>query len=149
MKIEITCPKCNKSRPLTSRYVNSKRFVGRCYLCAMASLREENSPHWKGKIYSTKTYKYSRVKLLRSDPFYPMTNKWGVILEHRYIVAKKLGRLLKVWETVHHINGIYTDNRLENLMVVSPGRHSAITLLQRRVRFLENEVERLKNGKHS
>ncbi len=43
-------------------------------------------------------------------------------LEHRYVVAQSLGRNLERHETVHHINGDRTDNRLENLQL-RQGRH--------------------------
>lgn len=37
------------------------------------------------------------------------------VLEHRVVMERMLGQTLKAHENVHHINGVITDNRPENL----------------------------------
>lgn len=46
---------------------------------------------------------------------HPNANANGLILEHRLVVSRDLGRPLTAQETVHHKNGIRSDNRLSNL----------------------------------
>jgi len=54
---------------------------------------------------------------------HPNSNVNGVILEHRLVMSKKLGRALKNGEIVHHIDGNFTNNSPENLQLTTRSDH--------------------------
>lgn len=58
-----------------------------------------------------------------SYPTHPAAAKNGYMYEHRIVAEQMLGRALKPGEIVHHKNGIKTDNRPKNLMVMSVSEH--------------------------
>lgn len=45
------------------------------------------------------------------------------VLEHRYFMEQHINRKLERREHIHHINGIKTDNRIENLELVDWSEH--------------------------
>lgn len=57
-------------------------------------------------------------------PGHPMADKRGRVLEHRYMMAEHLGRILTDEEVVHHKNENTRDNRLDNFELLSPSDHT-------------------------
>jgi hypothetical protein len=80
----------------------------------------ENNPNYGGgKYIDDKGY----VRILNPEHKY---NIKGYVYEHRLVFETYLSRYLEPWETVHHINEIKTDNRVENLYLCTVSEHSAI-----------------------
>ena len=115
-----TCPQCGtdfhvkfrcklKTRKFCSSSCSAKSLI--------KSLPPEKQPAWKGgRIVGSHGYVMVRT-----------SNKPGALayeLEHRLIMERKLGRKLREYENVHHINGVKTDNREENLVVLLDADHT-------------------------
>ncbi len=78
----------------------------------------DKNPTWKGGKY---TDSYGYIHIINKE--HPFASQIGYVLEHRLVMEKHLGRYLTKKEIVHHINGIKTDNRIENLKLLNQSEH--------------------------
>ena len=116
-KMTAKCRVCEKEfRTFPS---NVKRGQGKhcSYKCRSKSHSKKlgaNSNNWKGG----KTIDARGYVLVRASS-HPFAKKNHYVQEHRLVMEKHLNRFLRPQEVVHHINGILTDNRIENLVLFS------------------------------
>ncbi len=90
-------------------------------------LKGGNHGSWKGGRVTTGEG-YIGVRVTHDDMMASMAVRSGYVLEHRLVMARHLGRPLHDGESVHHINGDRTDNRLENLQL-RQGKHGKGTVM--------------------
>lgn len=128
-----SCISCGRMRWVT--WCNGKPKSEHCIPCAnIGKGGRGKGKGWKG------AYGYLFVYLKQDDFFYPMAHSNGCVLEHRLVMAKHLGRCLQAWEVVHHLNHKRDDNQIENLKLASDIGHKQLTLLEARIKRLEEKV---------
>lgn len=98
-----------------------------CFRKETATLQAIENSH--NKFCGTKITSTGYTALYKPD--HPNSSRTGYVLEHRFIMSELLGRPLKKGEIVHHINEDKTDNRAENLMVLTVSEHSSMHMRRR------------------
>lgn len=120
------CKECGKIFPRIKSCIKNPADCFCTRKCANAETAREHkisrlgdkNVNWKGgRRLDAKGY----VVVVKRD--HPFSDKHhGLIKEHRLIMENIIGRFLRPEETVHHKNGIKSDNRPENLELWS-GNH--------------------------
>lgn len=130
-----------------SRRTNSEARTGK-HLSRETKTKMSLAHKGKGRGRHKSTNGYILVIVDSKDTFAKMRQGDGYVYEHRLLMAKNLGRCLKKWEMVHHINGKKDDNKLDNLILMNEREHGGFTLqinrLIKRIRELEKENKELK-----
>ena len=101
----------------------------------------EGNPNWKGgKSRQSNGYVYVLGKREGRKHRYQ--------LEHTFVWERANGRLPDGW-VIHHLNGIKSDNRLENLTAMPRKHHNPMLVAkpyQERIRHLEEKLNELPKG---
>jgi len=110
------CPSCGAT------FMRFRRAFGRmCKKCCIRNITHRNgplNPRWSGgRFYDKKGY------VLVYSPNHPRAHNKHV-LEHILIAERMLNRSLMSNEIVHHVNGIKSDNRPENLHIMDRAEHT-------------------------
>lgn len=103
-KVEIICKRCGTKKTIWKSFTKNGMGIYCSHRCS--SLRSNGR----------KISKHGYIEIL-------VGNKY--IKEHRLVMERYLGRRLESWDIVHHKNEIKTDNRIENLEIMSRNIHSS------------------------
>jgi hypothetical protein len=116
--VQRTCPVCDTRftaiRTQAIREIMNGDVLTCSRHCARTLGTGPKNGRWRGGRFFDGLYWYVRVA----------TGQYRA--EHRVVVEQALGRSLSREEDVHHVNHIKTDNRLENLRVMSRAEHTRL-----------------------
>ena len=71
------------------------------------------------------------------------------VYKHREVMEQHIGRSLRPDEHVHHINENHTDNRIENLQIVSPAEHIRLHKPAKHLNVRLCEIDGCENKHHA
>lgn len=117
---------------ILGRRMGRIRFTEKQREAVMRLMAGRNHPNWN-VTGRQKPNKYGYVFVRRSEK----SNKW--MAEHRLIAQMILGRELIPNETIHHINYIKSDNRVDNLYYFpTNGKHASFHCMIDKPKLVSN-----------
>jgi hypothetical protein len=123
--VERQCLHCGKTFYVQPSQDTANGGKGRRY-CSRACGYADRKPYG-ARVVRIHTAGYRQIWM----PGHPRASD-GYVFEHILVAEATLGRPLTREDVVHHINGVRTDNRPENLRVMTNAEHSALHAAQRK-----------------
>lgn len=127
----VRCPSClvvrERSASEIRREARRANFQGYCRPCSFLAIREGRHTKILAEAPAPRLHNGYRLVRSRQLPladlpmFRAMMNQSFSVLEHRWVVAKHLGRPLLPTELVDHMDGDKTNNAVENLRIYIRG----------------------------
>ena len=126
MKKRITlilkkCLHCNKEFYVIPQRIKTAKYCSKKCFDDIRRYKEIKSPEEKKKYLDNKGYLVFCYFIWKNGKPIKKEKRWS-----RYLMEKKIGKLLTKNDYVHHINGIKTDDRIENLELTTPRKHAKL-----------------------
>lgn len=86
--------------------------------------KKMSDSHRRGGVGHKKRRSHGYIAIYFPD--HPLSNSDGYIMEHQLVMECLIGRHLKKYECVHHMNFIRDDNRKENLQLMTINEHMSL-----------------------
>lgn len=106
--------------PVSIQHAGNRLFLHKSAETRQRILNENALQRSGIQLYTITTNGY----VLAYMPNHPFSSLSGHIMQHRLEMEKHIGRYLISGEIVHHINGKKSDNRIENLELMTISEHS-------------------------
>jgi len=125
--VAVICPLCAQTRFCQPGAVAAKirggHFTGRCASCIRKKTAVMLGPG--RRIETSKGYVVLSREAIPPDEialFDALRGNRNLVLEHRLVMSKSLGRPLNKWELVDHMDGDKANNELANLRLYRRGQ---------------------------